>query len=188
MTTSEDRQLMEDCGAGDENAFEKLVQKYLTPTYTYIYYFTGNAEEASDITQDTFVKAWKNLKKYNPSYSVKTWLFSIARNTAIDWFRKKRPLTFSQLNNDDEPDFETKIMDDSPTAEDIFESKETQHLVQKALTEIPLRQREIVAMHMQEGLTFEEISNILNKPLNTIKSDYRRALQLLKKTIEIAPN
>ena len=86
---------------GDESAFAELTKRHLSGVYSFVVRYVGNAEEAEDITQDTFLKAWKSLKKYDPSSSkFKTWLFRIARNTSIDFLRKKKHVPFSQFETE----------------------------------------------------------------------------------------
>lgn len=90
----DDKRLITDAIQGDDDAFAFLVQRHLSAVYNFAYHFAGK-EEADDIAQETFLKIWKNLKKFRPGENFKTWMFAIARNTAIDHMRKKRESVFS---------------------------------------------------------------------------------------------
>ena len=134
------------------------------------------------------MKVWRNLNKYNSDFSFSTWIISIARNTTIDWLRKKRPFMFSDFNKEDEiDDFESTIADSEPIQDELFEREETKRKIEKALMYISIEKRTILLMHNNEHITFEEIAQTLKKPMNTIKSQYRRALLELRKYLESAP-
>ena len=92
-----DKQLIDDYLNGNDAAFALLVQRQINPVYNFVYRLVRNTQDAEDITQETFVKMWKNLKRYNQDQNFKTWLFTIARNTAIDSLRKKKSFVFEQL-------------------------------------------------------------------------------------------
>ncbi|MCX6789783.1 MAG: sigma-70 family RNA polymerase sigma factor, partial [Candidatus Gribaldobacteria bacterium] len=83
---------------GDEEALEFLVRRYLKPIYSFVCRNVGDADVAEDITQETFVKMWKNLKKFDQQKNFKSWLFTIAKNSSIDFLRKKKvtPLSFAE--------------------------------------------------------------------------------------------
>lgn len=103
-----DQQIIVDCLNGDEEAIALLVNRHLKAVFNFTYRLIGKPEDAEDIAQDTFLKMWRNLKKYRHSENFKTWLFTIARNTAIDWLRKKKSIVFSDFNDDDEENIFTE--------------------------------------------------------------------------------
>jgi RNA polymerase sigma-70 factor (ECF subfamily) len=189
MEEQDDLQLIEDYQDGDQKAFEKLISRYLKTVYGFVVRMVGRAE-ADDLVQDVFVKIWKNLDKYNAQYSFKTWVLSIARNTVIDWYRKKKSLNFSDLDGDNKDfNFEESIVDREPLPDKIFEQKELSTLLDGALNTISPNNRSILVLHLEDGLTFEEISVLLGRPMNTVKSQYRRALIVLREYLtKNAPN
>lgn len=148
----------------DERALEELVGRYVSQIYGYTRRFTGNADTASDITQEVFVKAWKNIKKFDTSKSFKTWIYTIAKRTAIDWMKKKRELPL---------DPELQIA--APAHQ-----FDVAHDLSLALAQLPVGYRSILHSHITEGFTFREIAESLRQPLNTVKSRYRRGLHQLK--------
>ncbi len=174
MAESEEKELI----------IEDIVRDYLGLVYSFIFRLTGAGEETSDITQEVFVKAWKNLDKYNPKQNFKTWLLAIARNTAIDWLRKKRPIVFSKLDREGEEgerqDFVDTLVDAEVLQDELFAQKELKEELDKLIDILPLLKREVLLLRLEDELTFEEISKLVGRPLNTVKSQYRRALMQLK--------
>lgn len=171
---------------GDESAFSMLTRRHLTGVYSFIVRFVGNAEEADDITQETFLKAWKSLKKYNQSSSkFKTWLFRIARNSAIDFLRKKKHVPFSQFETEGGVNVLTETVADTEELPDVLLMKlEDAKEVHATLELLPYKPREILLLYYTNDLTFEEIGEILGEPANTVKSRHRRALLALRKILE----
>jgi RNA polymerase sigma-70 factor (ECF subfamily) len=161
---------------------ELIINRYLKPIYNYAFRITGNKSEAEDITAEVFVKVWKNLKKVDENKNLKVWIFAITRNTAIDSLRKRKNISFSQI---DSPagEFEENIADIEPLPDEIFLRKELAKELETALSKIRPDFREIILLHYTEGLTFEEISEIVSKPLNTVKSHHLRALSALRKLL-----
>lgn len=178
-----DQQLVADYLNGEEGVLPELINRYLKPAYNFAYRLTGNAQDAQDISQETFLKMWKNLKKYRPEESFKTWLFTIARNTAFDLMRKKRNLVFSDISgNSTEDSFEEKLADEfSLPADEIISQMENKKMLDDLLAQLPYNYREVILLHYLDELTFDEIGKILGKPLNTVKSWHRRALLELRK-------
>jgi RNA polymerase sigma-70 factor (ECF subfamily) len=187
MAQKDDNKIVGDYLAGDLDSFDMLVKHYLKPVYNFVFRLSNNKNEANDIVQEVFVKVWKNLKKFNPDKNFKTWILTIARNTTIDWLRKKRNIVFSELNRLDEEGgekyFEETIADIEPLPDEIFMKKELDKEVEKVLSKLRPDFREIILLHYTEELTFEQISEIVGKPLNTVKSQHRRALNTLRKFI-----
>lgn len=170
---------------GDKKSLELIIQKYLKPIYGFIFQFVGNSHDAEDLTQEVFVKMWRWRKKIKKEKSFKSWLFTIAKNTAIDFLRKRKELTFSDLdsdNDDDRPFIET-ISDDLMLPDEIFQQANLEKIISAALEKLPLQYHLVITLHYQNEFTFSEISNILNKPLNTVKSHWQRGLLMLKKVL-----
>lgn len=178
---------------GDEFAFEILIKKYSQVIYFFIFRQVKDHQLSEDLTQETFIKAWKNLKEFDLDKSFKTWIFKIAKNVTIDYFRKFRhkeiPFSFFEDEKGFNPILE-KLSSPQPLPDQILAVKETQTYVKNLISKLPLLYQEIIYMHYETGLTLKEIAEILNKPLNTVKSWHRRALLQLKKMIlsKNAPN
>ncbi len=179
-----DRQLIENYFKDDEKSLEILIGKYLKPIYGFIYRYVGNAQEAEDITQETFVKMWRNLKKFDKQKGFKTWIFSIAKNTSIDFLRKKKVITFSEFENErGESTILEKFIDSSPLPNELLERKDLMGTLAKAIGKLLPKYRKTLLLRHNDNLTFREISETTGEPLNTVKSRYRRGVILLKKLL-----
>ena len=183
-----DEVLVRDYLSGDDSAFTLIVEKYLKPIYNFVYRMTKNKKDAEEITQESFIKIWKNLKKFKQTEKLKTWMFAIARNTAVDSLRKKKAVLFSEFDNENEEDvFENMLADDEMIADEIFEIAEKKDLVNKLLGNMPIKYRDVLLLYYKEELSFSEISKMLKKSINTVKSRHRRALLSLKEKLKNAP-
>jgi RNA polymerase sigma-70 factor (ECF subfamily) len=122
-----------------------------------------------------------NWDKYDENKNFKTWLFTIARNTTTDWLRKKKPILFSSLDPIEAgEEFSDQLIDQEPLPEELFLRKELDKILEDSLSKINIDQRTVILLHLEQDLTFEEISQIVNKPTNTVKSQYHRGLLALR--------
>lgn len=179
-----DWQLINDALKNDQTALELLVKKYLPLVYSITNYYAKNSDDAQDITQEVFVKVWKNLKKFNPEKNFYNWIFEIAKNTSLDWLKKKKAIPFSNFEDKTGQNYlADTIADQTPDPYELAQesnSKETLHL---AIDQLSFPYQEVVKMHNEKEMTFQEIANLTNQPLNTVKSRHRRALNLLRKIL-----
>ncbi|MCH7598087.1 sigma-70 family RNA polymerase sigma factor [Patescibacteria group bacterium] len=188
-----DEQLIEDYFKGDEASFELLVQNYLKPIYSFVYRYVDNVHDADDITQDVFVKVWRNLKKpvlslskgFNPKKgSFKTWIFAIAKNTAIDHLKKKKTIPFSEFENDKGENMITEtLVDPSPLPNELLERVSVAQMLTSAMKKLSPKYEIILSLRYNNHFIFREIAESLGEPLHTIKSRHRRALIMLKKLL-----
>lgn len=168
----------------EDDEFESALKEYLKPVYNFLFRLTGDAYVAEDLTQETFLKAWKNRKKFEPSKGMKPWLFTIARNTAFDNFRKRKDMHFSELDTE-EYMFEQTLPDLSPLPDEIFSRAELASDLEKAVSRLNPRSKEVVLLHYLGDLTFEEIARAVGKSMNTVKSLHRRALHQIRELLRI---
>lgn len=167
--------------SGKEEILPYLINRYLKPIHSFVFGLVLNNSVADDITQDVFVKVWRNLKKYNMKYSFKTWIYSIARNTVIDNFRKRKDPVFSSFDTSEGDNIIVDTLaDDTPLIEESLMISEEIDNLRNVLQELPLHYREILIMRYTDDLSIEEISNILKRPIETVKSQHRRGLLHLK--------
>lgn len=169
-----------------EHRLNHLINQHLKPIYNYVYRIVGNRDEADDITQEVFIKIWKNLDKINTQKNFQIWLFKVARNATIDHLRKKKSILFSALNtqkHEQEELFEETLPDVEPLPDEIFQRKELRKDLENILTKIRPDFKEIILLHYMENLTLENIAEIIDRPVNTVKSQHRRALISLRQLL-----
>ncbi|HWA32077.1 MAG TPA: RNA polymerase sigma factor [Candidatus Paceibacterota bacterium] len=179
-----DEELARQYKEGEKGAFKLLVERYTPLLYNYAARFVGR-DNAEDMVQDIFIKAWRNIGRFDPDKaSWKTWIFTISRNRVTDFLRKKKTISFSDLENPNEDiTFSENIPgeDNLPSAE--LEKLEDKELLEELLQKLRPNYREVLVLHYQEDMTFEEIGKVLGKPLNTVKSDHFRAIRELRKML-----
>lgn len=177
-----DKQLIEDYLKGDEKSLDLLIGKYIKPIYSFSYRNVGNPNDAEDITQEVFVKIWKNMKKFDTKKSFKPWLFQIAKNTSIDFLRKKKSIPFSKFENEKGQNALVENLVATPM--NLIENLSNKKVLAMAMQQLGEKEQKIINLRHNQGLSFKEISNVFNESINTIKSRYRRTLFVIRKSIQ----
>jgi len=176
---------------GEEEAFKELINRYTSPIYNFVARL-ANKNDASDIVQETFIKVWKNLNRFDDTKaSFKTWIFTIAKNTVTDFLRKKKSLLFTDLEKDTDEDinsFAENIPDEDllpdSALQKLQEKEADKKFLNNLLENLHPNYQEVLTLRYQEEMTFEEIGKILNKSLNTVKSQHRRAIIELRRMLD----
>jgi len=176
--------LVERCQQGDTAAFDQLVEQHGQWVYNLAYRMTGDREEAHDIAQEAFVRAFGAIKKFRRGSSFSTWLYRVATNACLDEIkrRRRRPAPASSLVNEDrlEPD----PPDSAPDVAEHIESLERQELVRRAIASLPLHHRLTLVLYELQGRSYEEIAHITKTNVGTVKSRLSRARLALKDALE----
>ncbi len=184
----EDFALVRKAKAGDGRAYDLLMEMYHDAVFNVVYRMVRNKQEAEDLTQETFIKAYNSIGSFNEEYAFSTWLFKIATNHCIDFFRKRKLKTYSM----DEPiqykedEIKHEYASDDPTMEYRMISIEKSHLIRKAIDKLPEKYRLAIILRHHEEKSYEEIAQILNLPLGTVKARIFRAREMLKKYLKDA--
>jgi len=176
-----DQELIKKYLKGDEKSFEILIAKYLKQIYNFVYRNVGSQADAEDITQEAFVKVWKNLKKFDQKKNFKPWLFQIAKNTSIDFLRKKKSIPFSRFENDKGQNVLTENL--SAPLPNLTETISDRETIATAMSDLSKKEQNVISLRNKEGMSFKEISGVLKESINTVKSRYRRGLKNMKKNI-----
>lgn len=158
--------------AGDRQAFASLVRRHQDRVFAFLVHLLGTRDEAVELTQDSFLKAWNALPTWQPEARWSTWLFQIARNTAFDLLRRRQRVEFVPLDTDsvDEvPDTAT------PPPETLLDSRQRLGLLERALATLPAEQREILLLRELEDLSYAELGALLRINEGTVKSRLARA-------------
>lgn len=173
---------------GDKSAFGELIELYQGFVYNTAFYMVKNSDDAFDLTQDTFFKAYKSISAFRFECKFSTWLYRICQNCARDFFRKqkKRQNDISLCDYDKEGDLvERDIADPSPAQdpEDSLLQKERARIVRDAILSLPREYREIIVLRDIEGYSYEDIAAALGTRLGTVKSRLFRAREKLKESL-----
>jgi RNA polymerase sigma-70 factor (ECF subfamily) len=174
---------------GDGESFAALVDRHMPMVYKFTYRYVGDADTANDVVQDVFIKVWKNIKKFDPQKNFKTWLLTIAKNTALDSIKKKKAVLFSKIE-DGETDLDAFLapyIEGPDLPDELFEKAQTKADLDHLLQELSPGYRSVLLMRYVEHLKFREIADALREPIDTIKSKHRRALIQLRKMLAEAP-
>ena len=176
--------LVSHCQKGDLEAYDLLMQRYEKKVYTLCYRMTGNKEDAADLTQESFLKAFRALPSFQGQSSFSTWLFRIATNTCLDERRKRqrKPQIFSLDNPLSTADGEIQLefAGNEPDPLQITLEHELQKEIQELLQKLPPKQRAIIVMRDLQGFSYEEMAETFQVSLGTIKSRLSRARSRLR--------
>jgi len=159
--------------AGDEGAFGQLVEAYQTPIYNLCYRMLGEAAEAEDAAQETFLRAYAQLGSYDPARSFKTWLFSIANHHCIDRLRKRR-LTWLSIDDDNLPPHPA-LQEQGPGPEEALVRRQQAELLQGLLARLSPEDRSVIVMRYWYDLSYEEIAEATRTTVSAVKSRLHRA-------------
>ncbi len=183
-----DKDLAERVARGDGEAFNLLVGRWEQKLYNYALRLTGDREDAFDICQDTFVRAYEQIGQLQNPDKFSHWLFKIARNFCISLYREKKNLPRLEVDAESDPDVELErlLSGDSLIRIDNgqrYEPAELRLIVERALEQLSFEQRETVVLKVYEGLKFTEIAEIAACPVSTVKSRLYLGLNELKKIL-----
>ena len=182
MTGEEELRLVERVRAGETEAFEDLVRAHEKSVYNLALRMTGNPQDAEDMAQEAFLKAYRSLPDFRGESKFSVWLYRIVSNVCLDHLRRqsRRP-TVSLTAADDEggEDAQWDVPDESFSPERLLERKLTREAVQKGLAQLPEEQRQILLLREIRGLSYEEIGEILALEPGTVKSRIFRARKRL---------
>ena len=170
---------------GDQVAFTFLLDKYWNEVYAFMLQRTENETDAEDITIETFSKAFDKIATYNPEFQFNTWLIAIAKNVHIDLLRKKKSSLFIDIT-DEEDDLAYGIADGSPSAEDQIITEQNLNRLLQFIKQLKPAYQEVIQMRYFQEMSYQEIADELNEPLNNVKIKLLRAKKLLAEIIEKA--
>ena len=181
--TKEELQLIEQVKKGDISAFRKIMETHQEKIYYLTYDMTGNRQDAEDLSQEVFIKAYHSIKKFRGDAKLSSWLYRVAVNTCIDKKRKKKeiPVNISDDQSEDRNDsLQYSDKDPNSNPEYLAESELMQKNIKNALQRLSPRERSVFVLRHYNDLQISEIANILNLSIGTVKSLIFRAIQKLK--------
>jgi len=168
----EDIQLVARARAGDERAFRTLLEKYERAVFSICLRMVRNRDEAADLAQESFIKTFGSLDRYNPEYAFSSWLFKITSNLCIDHLRKRRITTFAMDDpvESEKGEFTRQYVSPDPPPDETFSRNEKMQKLEKGIAALPEHYRIMLVLRHQEDLSYEEIADSLSIPLGTVKA------------------
>lgn len=181
-----DSELIKKAKSGDSKAYEGLLKKYKNSVHNLVYRMVRDVQEAEDLTQEAFIKAFNSLASFNEEYAFSTWLYKIATNNCIDFFRKRKLQTYSL----DKPvkykdsEIQHEIPDPDLNPEKTILAHERSDIIQHAIETLPQKYYTAIILRHNEEKSYEEIAEILHLPLGTVKARIFRAREMLNKALK----
>jgi RNA polymerase sigma-70 factor (ECF subfamily) len=171
-----DEDVVQKCLQGDKEAFSILVEKYKKPVLHFIYRMVKSKDEANDLAQDTFIKVYENLWKFNRDKKFSSWMFQIAKNLSLDYLKKKKPLYI-------EDEVMENYTDLTEGPEEMMTRIETKQELSDAVEKLPTHLKTAVILYHINNLSYKEISDALDIPLYTVKNQLFKARKKLKQIL-----
>ena len=170
---------------GDQSAYEDIVNLYQHKLYQVCYRMLASKEEAEDITQEAFVRAYINLHSFDQKRKFSTWIYRIATNLCIDRIRKKKPDYYldAEVAGTEGLDMYSQIAADEQLPEETLEQMELQERIQYEISRLPDKYRAVIVLKYIEELSLQEISEILEMPLGAVKTRIHRGREALRKQL-----
>ncbi len=170
----DEKEIIRQILAGDDDKYRLLLERYQPGLVRHCFAMVYDQETANDLTQEASIKAYLNLKKYQENYRFSTWIYKIATNLCLDFLRKRRHIS---LDGIPEP------VSNSPTPQEQAMKKETANEVHKAVRKLPLKYQTVISLYYWQDQKYEEISEIMNTPVNTVRTWLKRAKEQLKEEL-----
>ena len=181
MTREQEAAIVRKVLGGDANAFETLVLEYEKNVYNIALRMTGNSEDAADMTQEAFIKAYNSLQSFRGDSKFSVWLYRIVSNVCLDFLRSKnrRPTVSLSVEDDDGEDTQLDVADESQSPDLLLDRKLTRESVRRGLDSLPPDYRQILLLREIQGLSYDEIAQALGLEVGTVKSRIFRARKRL---------
>lgn len=181
-----DNELIKLLKCKDPLVHNEIIERYQKRLFVYIYRFIGNKEETEDLLQNVFLKVYKYCDKFDTQRKFSSWIYRIAHNEAVNYIKRKNIKKFISLEDfvSDKDRIETKSDAKSPM--EIWISKELRNEMKEALKKIPEKYKEVLEMRYFQEKSYEEISRVLKKPINTVGTLINRAKQKMESVVKVS--
>ena len=180
---STDEELVARSKSGDTDSFNQLVKRWERPIFALAYRTLGREEDARDVTQETFLRAFRALGGFKGDAKFSSWLYRIALNLCRDWIRKDRRTPVVAVPEGVEMEQLAAEGGPSETVEDLAARAELSRVVEHAMEKLPAEQRHAIILKEYHGLTFQEIADLMKCPLSTVKTRVYQGLSTLRKEL-----
>jgi RNA polymerase sigma-70 factor (ECF subfamily) len=184
QSASTDEELVTRSQGGDVDSFNQLILRWERPIYALAYRVIGREEDARDVCQETFLRAYRALPKFKGEAKFSSWLYRIALNLCRDWIRKQRRAPVSQMPEDVDLLEIAAATGPSESIEDLVARRELTAVVEEAMARLPEEQRTAIVLKEYHGMTFQEIADLQGCPLSTVKTRLYQGLSVLRRHLE----
>ena len=175
-----DGELIINAIGGREDNFEELVRRYQRPITGYVYRMLNNYDASLDVTQEVFIKVYNSLERYSSEYKFSTWLYRIAHNAAIDWMRRNSVNQQSIEAENADGTYQLQIESLQPNPEQMRERSEWRTEIETVIKCLPPVYRELIVLRHTQDLSYDEIAEVTNLPLGTVKNRLFRAREMMR--------
>jgi RNA polymerase sigma-70 factor (ECF subfamily) len=183
--TRTDEELVARANAGDTDSFNQLVTRWERPIYALAYRTLGREEDARDVVQEAFLRAYRGLRGFKGEAKFSSWLYRITLNLCRDWIRRERRAPVVQVPEGVDPvDLADDRVSPQESVEDLVARREMSQAVSRAMADLPDEQRQAILLKEYHGLTFQEIADMLDCPLSTVKTRLYQGLSVLRRRLE----
>jgi RNA polymerase sigma-70 factor, ECF subfamily len=182
--TRTDEELVARAQGGDIESFNQLIVRWERPIYALAYRVIGKEEDARDVCQDAFLRAYRALPGFKGQAKFSSWLYRIALNLCRDWIRRQRRAPVSQLPEDMDAIELASETGPVESIEDLVARRELSAIVEEAMSELSEEQRTAIILKEYHGMTFQEIADMQGCPLSTVKTRLYQGLSLLRRRLE----
>lgn len=173
-----DEKLVETIRESNQEYFTYIVERYQNKIFTYIYRLIGNGDEAEDLTQDVFVKVYKNLYGFDTKRKFSSWIYRISHNEAVNYLKKK---SYFKILSIEQNEFLQNTMTTTENLVEKIIKKESAGKIRELMNKISFKYREVLVLRYYEEKSYDEISDILRMPVNTVGTMINRAKAKLEK-------
>lgn len=180
-----DEELVARAQAGDQESFNQLVVRWERPIYALAYRTLNREEDARDVVQEAFLRAFRGLRGFKGEAKFSSWLYRITLNLCRDWMRKARRAPLIQVpESEDGLDMAEQMPSPAESVEELVNRQQMSAAVARAMADLPAEQRTAILMKEFHGLTFQEIADALDCPLSTVKTRLYQGLSVLRRRLE----
>jgi RNA polymerase sigma-70 factor (ECF subfamily) len=184
LMTRTDEELVARSRSGDSDSFNQLIVRWERPIYALAYRVLGREEDARDVCQDTFLRAYRALPGFKGQAKFSSWLYRIALNLCRDWIRRQRRAPVSQMPEDVDPAQLLAETEPAESIEDLVARRELSAIVAVAMRSLSDEQRTAIILKEYHGMTFQEIADMQGCPLSTVKTRLYQGLSQLRRQLE----
>jgi RNA polymerase sigma-70 factor (ECF subfamily) len=180
---STDEELVARSNGGDPDSFNELIRRWERPIYALAYRQLGREEDARDVCQETFLRAYRALKGFRGQSKFSSWLYRIAINLCRDWLRRERRTPITQVSDDVDLMELAAAQEPAESIEERIARNDLSRAVERAMAILPVEQRAAIVLKEYHGLTFQEIADLVGCPLSTVKTRLYQGLTVLRREL-----